>query len=457
MIVPQRGLYNELFASKAMHEIFSERTHVQAILDFEAALARAEAGAGVIPEETASAIAAHCRAKRFDLERIAEGTAVAGNVAIPLVAALTDLVARTDPAAAPYVHFGASSQDALDTALVLQLHKALDVFDAELGCLCDALANLVRRHRRSVLLGRTSLQPALPVTFGLKAAGWLSTAVRGRERLRALRPRVLVVQFGGAAGTLASLRHRGLDVATRLAQSLNLGVPDVPWHSARDRLAEVGAALGLVVGGLGKMARDLSLMTQREIGEAFESQAHSRGAPSTMPDRQSTIAASAILAAALRVPGLVATLFAAMPQEHERGLGGWQAEWDSLPEICLLTSGALMHAVRVLSGLRIDTERMRANPEATGGVILGEAVALALARHVGPQKAQALVERACARAVETGLQLRDVLETERELTNHFSVAELQELCDPSFYLGLADDLSERALAEHARIAGGSEK
>lgn len=451
-----RGLYDEMSASKVMREIFSDRAQIQGMLDFEAALARAEADAGVIPKEAATPIAAQCRAKRFDLERLAQEAALTGNLAVPLVAALADLVARNDPAASRFVHFGATSQDAVDTGLVLQLQKALETFDTDLGRMCDALAALVRRHRRTVLLGRLWLQPTVPVTFGFKAAGWLSALVRDRERLRALRPRTLVVQFGGAGGTLAPLGTHGLDVATRLAQGLKLGLPDVPWHAARDRIAEVGAAIGLVAGSLGKMARDISLMTQAEVAEASEQLAPGRGAPSTTLHKRNPIGAGAILAVAARVPGLVGTLFSAMPQEHERGLGGWQAEWDSLPEICLLTSGALVRAIEVVEALEVDPTRMRANLDATRGVILGEVVALALSRHLGSPQAHALVERACRQAVDTGTSLRDVLETEREVTNQLTFAELDELCDPGEHLGLAEAFGERALAEHARLASNGQ-
>ncbi|AUX36769.1 MULTISPECIES: 3-carboxy-cis,cis-muconate cycloisomerase [Sorangium] len=456
MTVRSRSLFDELFASEAMRDIFSDRARVQGMLDFEAALARAEAGLGVIPPEAATPIVSQCRAERFDVDRLAQGAALAGNAAIPLVAALTDLVARQDPDAARFVHWGATSQDAMDTGLVLQLRAALGLLDADLGRLADALAELVRAHQRTVVLGRTWLQPALPVTFGLKAAGWLSATSRGRERLRALRGRVLVIQFGGAAGTLASLGARGLDVATHLAQDLALAVPDLPWHAQRDRIAEVAAALGLLAGSLGKMARDLSLMMQSEVAEAFEPHAPGRGGSSTMPHKRNPTGAAAILAAATRIPGLVATLLSAMPQEHERGLGGWQAEWESLPEICLLTSGALMHAVQVIEGLHVDAERMRANVDATRGVLLAEAVALALARTVGRSAAHALVERACRRAMAEGRSLRDVLAAEPEVTTRLSVAELDDLCDPAAYLGLAEDWSARVLAQHSRGARRSE-
>ena len=456
MTVRSRSLFDDLFASEAMCDIFSDRARVQGMLDFEAALARAEAELGVIPAQAVTPIATACRAERFEIDRLAQGAALAGNAAIPLVAALVDSVAQENSEAARFVHFGATSQDAMDTGLVLQLRAALDLFDADLKRLGYALTQLVRAHQRTVLLGRTWLQPALPVTFGLKAAGWLSATGRARERLRELRGRVLVIQFGGAAGTLASLGKRGIEVGSLLARDLKLGMPDLAWHTQRDRVVEVAATLGLLVGSLGKLARDLSLMMQWEVGEALEPRAPGRGGSSTLPHKHNPVGAAAILAAATRVPGLVATLLAAMPQEHERGLGGWQAEWESLPEICLLTSGALMHAVHVIEGLSLDADRMRANVDATRGVIVGESVALALAPLMGRAAAHSLVERACRNAIDGSKALLEVLAEEREVTNCLSPTELARLCDTNSYLGQAEEFCARALAEYARIAQRSE-
>jgi 3-carboxy-cis,cis-muconate cycloisomerase len=445
MSTETRGLFDILFASEAMRKLFSDRARVQGMLDFEAALARAGADTGMIPEQAGIAIASHCRAELFDLELLANGAALAGNLAIPVIDALRNLVAQEDPPAARFVHWGATSQDAIDTGLVLQVRGALDLFDLDLARLAGALAELARTHKHVLLLGRTWLQPAPPVTFGLKAAGWLSAVQRERHRLRELRARVLVIQFGGAVGTLASLGRQGLVVATRLAEELKLAVPDLPWHTQRDRVAETAATLGLLAGSLGKIARDLSLMMQAEVAEVFEPRAPGRGASSTMPHKHNPVGAAAMLAVATRVPSLVATVLAAMPQEHERGLGGWQAEWDSLPEICLLTSGALTRAVQVIQGLEVDGARMRANVDATLGVALAEPVALALARHMDRTAAHQLLGRACERAVKERKSLRETLLREPEVTTHLSAAEIDRLCDPAAYLGLADVWIERVL------------
>jgi len=456
MTLDSHTLLDGLFASRAMREVFCDRGRVQGMLDFEAALARAEAELGLIPAAAATRIALYCRAECFQLELIAEATVRAGNPAIPLIAALSALVAGQDEQAARFVHFGATSQDAMDTGLVLQLRAALGLFDADLAHLGGALEELVRKFRHTLLIGRTWLQPALPITFGLKAAGWLSAIGRSRERLREARHRVLVIQFGGAAGTLASLGQRGIDVGGILARELKLGVPGLAWHSQRDRVVEVATTLGLLVGSLGKIARDISLLMQWEVAEVFEPRAPGRGGSSTLPHKHNPVGAAAILAAATRIPGLVATLLHAMPQEHERGLGGWHAEWESLPEVCLLASGALSHALEVIEQLSLDPQRMRANLASTRGVLLGEAVTLALSPLLGRALAHSLVERACCSAIEEGRSLFDVLAAQQEVTHHLSLAELDRLCDASVYLGLAEEMCERALSEYARVARGSE-
>ncbi|MDQ2642395.1 MAG: 3-carboxy-cis,cis-muconate cycloisomerase [Myxococcota bacterium] len=445
-----RALLDSIFASEAMQEVFCGRGGLQGMLDFESALAHAQARAGLFSAETADVIGAQCRADLFDLSALSRGAALSGNSAIPMIRALTELVAARDPSAARLVHFGATSQDAIDTGLVLQLRRAIDLLESDLARLARALAALAHAHRKTPLLGRTWLQPAPPVTFGLKAAGWLSAVERHRARLREMAPRIFVTQFGGAVGTLASLGVHGLAVADELARELKLAVPDMPWHAHRDRVAEVGTVLALLTGTLGKIGRDLSLLSQAEVGEAFEPSAPGRGGSSTMPHKRNPIAAAAMLAAATRVPALCATLLSAMPQEHERGLGGWQAEWVVLPEICLLTSGALYHAVRAIEGLTVDVARMQHNIEATRGVVMAEPVALALSRRMDRGAAYQLAERACHDALGQGRSLREVLADNALVLEHLSAEELDRLCDPSAYFGLADEWVSRVLAAHGR-------
>jgi 3-carboxy-cis,cis-muconate cycloisomerase len=439
-------LLDPLFTTARMRTVFSDRGRLQGMLDFEAALARAEVRAGVVPAAAVAAIASQCRADAFDVEALARGSALAGNTAIPMVQALTALVAKHDEAAARFVHWGATSQDAMDTGLVLQLREALDLLDADLARLADLLAGLADEHKRTVLAGRTWLQQATPVTFGLKAAGALSAVERHRARLRELRPRVLVLQFGGASGTLAALGADGMKVAAALAEDLTLGLPDLPWHAQRDRIAEVATALGLLVGTLGKIARDVSLLMQTEVGEAFEPFGAGKGGSSTMPHKRNPVGCAAVLAAAIRVPGLVSVMLTAMVQEHERGLGDWHAEWETLPEIVCLAAGALAQVVQVLDGLELDPARMAENLEATRGLILAEAVTMALGAKIGRLPAHHLVEDACRRAANGKQHLREVLGGDPAVRKHLSAEDLRRLLDPANYVGLAETLVERALA-----------
>lgn len=429
-----------------MSGIFSDRGTLQGMLDFEAALARAEARVGVIPAEHASAIGAKCNAELFDLSALSNDAANTGNMAIPLVKALTVLVAQENESAARSAHWGATSQDVLDTGLILQLRQALDFFDIELLKLANNCANHADKHRQTVMAGRTWLQHATPITFGLKAAGWLSAVERHRSRIAQCRERVLVLQFGGASGTLASLGERGLDVAKQLAQGLKLRLPDTPWHSQRDNLVEVASLLGMLTGTLGKIARDISLMMQSEIGEAVEPAAEGRGASSTMPHKRNPVSCAVILAAATRIPGLLSTMFSAMTQEHERGLGGWHAEWQTLPQICQLAAGALEHTNHMLQGLEIDRARMRVNLDVTQGLILAEAVSMALATQVGREKAHHIIEQASQRARASKRHLHDVLASDKQISAHLNHSDLEKLFDAKNYLGVAESFINRALA-----------
>jgi 3-carboxy-cis,cis-muconate cycloisomerase len=444
------SLLGLLFGTAEAMAQFSDLARLQGMLDFEAALAHAEAEAGVIPATAATAIAGCCRAELFDMVALASATARAGNPAIPMVRHLTRLVANGDATAARFVHWGATSQDAMDTGLVLQLRAYLLRLEADLAALSDALARLAEAHRMTPMAGRTWLQHALPVTFGLKAAGWLDAIARHRSRLAELRPRLLVIQFGGAAGTLAALGPTGLQVAAALARSLALGLPALPWHGARDRVAELATVLGLVVGTLGKIARDVSLQMQTDVAEAFEPAGEGRGVSSTMPHKRNPVSAAAVLSAATRAPGLVATMLAAMVQEHERGLGGWHAEWQTLPELAILAEGAVRQTVETIAGLEVGTVRMRANLETTRGLVMAEAVTMALGAALGRLAAHELVERACRMAVQDGRHLKDVLAEDTEACRHLSPADFDRLFDPLGYIGQAGAFIDRVLEAHAQ-------
>ena len=443
------GLLDPLFRSGPMCAVFADRARLQGMLDFEAALARAAARAGAIPQRAGPAIAASCRAELFDPVALARGTVLAGNPAAPMVQALTALVAKKNASAARYVHWGATSQDAIDTGAVLQLRAALDLIEADARRLAAALARSARKYRRTPMAGRTLLQQAVPITFGLKAAGALNALERSRARLRELRPRVLVIQFGGAAGTLASLGPRGLAVGQALAARLGLRQPAMPWHAHRDRVAEVATVLGLLTGTLGKIAKDIALLMQTEIGEAREPAAQGKGRSSAMPHKRNPVDVAVVLAAATKVPALVSVMLSAMTQEQERGLGNWQAEWETLPEICLLCGGALEHLAQAVEGLEVDAQRMRANLDLTRGLILAEAVSSALAPELGRDTAHALVEQACRRALSEERPLRDVLAEEPKIERLLAPEQLDRLLDPVNYLGAAEKFVARVLAARA--------
>jgi 3-carboxy-cis,cis-muconate cycloisomerase len=445
---PPAGLLDPLFASEAMTAIFSDRGRLQGMLDFEAALARAEAEVGLIPAAAVAPIAAAAKAERLNVAALARQAAEAGIPTIPLVKQLTALVAAKDPAAARFVHWGATSQDVMDTGLVLQIGKGIAVLKPELQRLSAALARLAESQSRTPMIGRTWLQHAVPVTFGLKAAGWLDALERCRLRLEEAGEAARVLQFGGAAGTLATLGVRGLEVAEVLARTLDLRLPALPWHASPDRLVALAAALALLVGVLGKMARDLSLMMQVEVAEAFEPSAPGRGGSSTMPHKRNPAASAVALASAIRVPGLVATLLAAMPQEHERGLGGWQAEWETLPKTFLLASGSLRAMTEAMEGIRLDPRRMRANIDATRGLVMAEAVMMALAEKIGRLEAHDLVEAACHRAVAEGAHLKDVLAKDPAVAAELDAGQLARLFAPEAYLGAAEEFVQRVLAAY---------
>jgi 3-carboxy-cis,cis-muconate cycloisomerase len=439
------GLYGPLFASAPMRAILADPARVQRVLDVEAALARAEAAAGVIPQAAVGPIIAACRAERIDLGALAEAALPAGNLAIPLVKALTAEVKKSDGEAARYVHWGATSQDIIDTAQVLELAAVIDVLLADLDRAVKGFAALAQRHRTAPVAGRTWLQHALPIPFGLKLAGYGAALARSRARLIRLKRENLVLQFGGAAGTLAALGNAGLAVAEKLATELKLPLPDAPWHGHRDRLAEIAAALAILAGSCGKLARDVTLLMQTDVAEAFEPAAPGRGGSSTMPQKRNPVAAPIALAAATMAPNLAATILAAQVGEHERSAGAWHAEWPAFPALALVTSGALRAAVEISEGLEVDATRMRANLEATGGQIMAEAVMIALGRKLGRLEAHHVVEEASRKATAEQRHLEEVLGEDDRVTAHLGPDELERLFDPLAYQGVAQEFIDRQL------------
>ncbi|MDH4652312.1 3-carboxy-cis,cis-muconate cycloisomerase [Pseudomonas sp. JS3066] len=445
---PSNQLFDAYFTQPAMRAVFSDRGRVQGMLDFEAALARAEASVGLIPGDSVAPIEAACSAKLYDYSALALAITTAGNSAIPLVKALGKRVAAQSTEAERFVHLGATSQDAMDSGLVLQLRAAAELLEQDLAGLAQALAVQAERFADTPLAGRTWLQQATPVTLGMKLAGVLGAVTRHRQRLAELKPRLFCLQFGGASGSLAALGEQAWPVAEALARELDLNLPDQPWHTQRDRLVEFASLLGLIAGSLGKLGRDLSLLMQTEAGEVFEPSAPGKGGSSTMPHKRNPVSAAVLIGAATRAPGLVSTMFAAMPQEHERSLGLWHAEWETLPELCCLVSGALQQALLVVPGLEVDAARMRRNLDLTQGLVLAEAVSIALAQRIGRDAAHHLVEQCCRQAVKEGAHLRAVLGANAEISAQLSAAELDRLLDPAHYLGQARRWVDRALAEH---------
>lgn len=449
---PNNQLFDAYFTARDMREVFSDQGRVQGMLDFEAGLARAEARVGMIPQTAVAPIQAACQAQLYDFGALAEAIASAGNSAIPLVKMLGKQIAASDAGAERYVHLGATSQDVMDTGLVLQLNAAVRLIERDLAALGDALAEQARRYSATPLAGRTWLQHATPVTLGMKIAGWLGALTRNRQRLAELKPRLASLQFGGASGSLAALGDKALPIAEALAEELQLSLPDQPWHTQRDRLVEFAALLGLLAGSLGKMGRDISLLMQTEAGEVFEPSAPGKGGSSTMPHKRNPVGAAVLIGAATRAPGLVSTMFSAMPQEHERSLGLWHAEWDTLPELCCLVSGALQQALLFARGMEVDSQRMLHNLDLTQGLVLAEAVSIVLAQRLGRDAAHHLLEQCCKRAVAEQRHLRAVLGDEPKVTAELSADELDRLLDPAHYLGQASTWVERAVAEHTRLS-----
>jgi 3-carboxy-cis,cis-muconate cycloisomerase len=428
-----------------MRAICDDAAVLQHMLDFEAALARAEAAAGVIPESAAAPIAAACSAASFDIPGLAEAATRSGNLAIPLVKALTSAVAKTDAEAARYVHWGATSQDVIDTATMLGLRAAIDALLRDLDRAIAGFARLARQHRGTAMVARTWLQHALPMPFGLKLAEYAAALHRSRARLKRLRDETLALQFGGAAGTLAALGDKGLLVAEKLAAELKLPLPDAPWHTHRDRIAEAASVFAILTGSCGKIARDVSLLMQTDVAEAFEPSGEGRGGSSTMPHKRNPVAAATALAAAAMAPNLAATIFAAQVQDHERSAGPWHAEWPTLPTLQLVTSGALAAIVDIAEGLEVDVARMRVNLDATHGLIMAEAVTFALAEKIGKSDAHHLVEAASKKAVAGKQHLRDVLTDDPKVTAHLAADRIAKLFEPMAYQGVSQALIDRLL------------
>ncbi len=438
---------NPLFTTPEMAALFSGEATVGSMLAFEAALAAAEAAAGVIPADSATAIASACRLDQIDVEAMYRDAAVAGTPVIPLVQRLAALVegVEGDGEAGRFVHWGATSQDTIDSGMVLQMCRGLDLLQDGLLAIGATCAALAREHRQTLMPGRTLLQHALPITFGLKAARWLALVTRQIDRLDEVRGRVAVVQFGGAAGTLAALGDRGVGVMALLAQELGLGVPDLPWHTERDRIAEAAACLGVVAGAMAKIAADLALLAQTEIGEVSEAAGAGKGGSSAMPQKQNPIDATLAVASARLAIGLVPIVMAGMVQEHERAAGNWQAEWAAIPDLFCYTAAAVDRVFLATRGLVVHPERMRANVDLTGGLIMSESLTVAVAARLGRPAAFRLVQAAGRQVTLTGISLRDAAMQSSAIRAALTAEALDQALDPARYLGSTDMFITNAL------------
>jgi 3-carboxy-cis,cis-muconate cycloisomerase len=436
-----------LYGSDAMRAVFDERAYFQRMLDVEAALARVQARLGIIPADAAEAITRAARVENLVTEELA---ASARNVGYPVVGLVAGL-SRAAGEAGGWTHWGATTQDIMDTATVLQVRDGLTLIRTALAGMVAALIAQAEQHRRTVMAGRTHLQQALPITLGLKCAVWAQPLIAHIHRLDALRPRVEQVSFAGAAGTLASLGDQGIAVMEGLAAELDLAAPAAPWHVSRDGFAETVAFLGLVCGSLAKLATDVILLAQTEVGELAEPYVAGRGSSSTMPQKRNPIASEYILAAARTVHALMPVMFGAMAADHERATGPWQAEILALPQAFVLTHGALQHAGAIAEGMVIDEPRMRRNLDLTGGLIVAEAVMMGLAPHLGRGEAHHVVKHACDIALAEQVPLADALARDPVVANRLDRAAIERLTDPAHYLGSADGFIDRVLKSAADL------
>jgi 3-carboxy-cis,cis-muconate cycloisomerase len=436
------------FGTSEMRELFSDAAYLQFMLEIEAALARAESQLGLVPAAAAEAIAAAAKVENLSLNFIAASTSKVG---YPVVALVKELGRLAGEDAVRYVHLAATTQDVTDTAAVLQIRKAIAILRRDLISIARALGALANRYRETPMAGRTHLQQAVPISFGFKSAVWAAPLLAHLERLDQASRRVLIVQFGGAAGTLAPLGTSGVKVLEALARELNLGVPLAPWHSARDGFAEIAAILALICGSLGKIALDVSLLAQSEVAEVSEPHEEGRGSSSTMPQKRNPISSEYVIAAARGVHALAPLMLTAMIGDHERSTGAWQSERLALPECFVLTAGALARVRSLAEGLVADPARMRANLDADGGLIMAEAVSSALTAVMGRAAAHEAVERASLRAMHERKSFRQTLLDDEKICTHFSDVEIDRLLDPANYLGSSGDFVDRVVSRIADL------
>lgn len=439
------SLFESLFYKAEVNALFSTEAYLSSMLRFEAALAQAQAEKGMIPQAAADTITRCCTLDHIDIPSLIPAIGLAGNPNIPLVKQLTAAVKKIDPESAKYVHLGATSQDVIDTAFMLQVRAALVLIQKDLEQLLNQLSQLAETHRHSIMAGRSFLQHARPITFGYKVATWIDGLIRSAQRIEQVLQHNSVLQFGGAVGTLAGFGDKALPVASSLAQKLGLVLPPISWHTQRDRLLEVASTLGILTGNLGKMAKDISLLMQTEVAEVFEPSGAGKGGSSTMPHKRNPVGCVAILAAAQRSPGLLSTLFQSLPQDHERATGLWHAEWLPLIGLCKITAGALQQALHMTNGLEVDTQRMLQNLELTNGLIYAENLSLALADKMGKAAAHEHVEGLCKQVASTQTHLKILATADPIVSKYLNSSDIDQLFDPANSLGDCDRLIDAVL------------
>jgi len=437
------SIFQGIFTTDAMREVWSDENRTRKYIDIERALAIVQGRLGLIPQEAADEIVSHCHLAQIDMALLRQQTE---RIGYPILGVVTQINKLCRDKLGEYVHWGATTQDITDTATVLQIREALHLVDAELAAVADALAKLAKEHRLTPMIGRSNLQQAIPVTFGYKMAGLLSAVLRHRERLAQLKERVLVGEFAGAAGTLASLQTGAMETQVGLCAELGLKQPVIAWHTIRDNIAEVGTVLGLIGGTLGKLSMDVKLMMQTEVGEVYEPYHHGRGSSSTMPQKRNPISSCYIHAAISVLRQHAAALMDAMVADHERSTGPWEIEWIVLPEAFCLLAGALKQSRFVLEGLQVDAQAMLRNIEMTGGLVMSEAVMMGLGPYIGREYAHDLVYDLCRESLATKRPLLDLLAAHPEIKRHVDRAALQRMLDPANYLGQSGVMVDRVLA-----------
>ena len=436
------AIFGNIFGTDAMRAVWSDENRTAKYLDIERALAVVQGRLGIIPQDAADEIVRNCDIGKIDMAKLRAATE---RIGYPVLGVVSQLNALCRDKLGEYCHWGATTQDITDTATVLQIREGLALVEADLVAISASLADLARRYRDTPIIGRSNLQQAIPMTFGYKMAAILSGIERHRERLAQLRPRVLVGEFGGACGTLASIERGAMETQRALMAELGLGTPDIAWHTVRDTIAETGAFLGLIGGSLGKIAMDVKLMMQHEVAEVYEPFAPGRGSSSTMPQKRNPISCCYIHAAVSVVRQHAAALMDAMVADHERSTGPWEIEWIVLPEAFCLTAGALKQTRFVLAGLEVDVERMRSNIDLTHGLVMSEAVMMGLGPYIGREYAHDLVYDLCREAIATKRPLLELLDAHPEINVHLDHAALAKLCDPAHYLGQSGTMVDQVL------------